>query len=146
MQGRPLPAGLRQAEQLPEPIFTPTTKADAGHDLPLSDAEAADAGRRRPSTSSCATLTLAIYEFGAAHAATRGLILADTKFEFGDDRRRAPGDRRDAHPRLVAVLAAPTTTRSATSPPSFDKQYVRDHYLSIGWDQTPAGAAHARRA
>ena len=88
--GRALPAGLRQAERLPEPLFTPTTKADAGHDLPLADAEAADAGRRRPSTSSCATLTLAIYEFGAAHAAERGLILADTKFEFGERRRRAP--------------------------------------------------------
>ena len=81
--GPRLPAGLRQAERLPEPIFTPTTKAESGHDLPLSDAEAIAAGRRRRVTSSCATRRSRSTSRGAAHAAARGLILADTKLEFG---------------------------------------------------------------
>ena len=82
MQGRPMPAGMQEAEPLPEPLFTPTTKADEGHDLPMTDAEAIAAvgadmfGRLRDAA-------LAIYERGAAHAAARGIILADTKFEFG---------------------------------------------------------------
>src|SRR4051812_3932876 len=87
VSGRALPAGLRQAEQLPAPVFTPTTKAEEGHDLPLGDAEAAAlVGADR--YDELRDLTLAIYSFGAAHAAARGLILADTKLEFGeiDDR------------------------------------------------------------
>jgi phosphoribosylaminoimidazole-succinocarboxamide synthase len=135
VKGRRLPGGLRQAEQLPEPIFTPTTKADAGHDLPLSDAEAAELVGA-DLYEQLRDLTLAIYRFGAAHTAARGLILADTKLEFGviDDQ-------------LVVIdeMMTPDSSRYwsadqhvvGTSPPSFDKQYVRDYYLSIGWNQQP---------
>ncbi len=133
--GRPLPAGLRQAERLPTPIFTPTTKADEGHDLPLGDAEAAElVGSDR--YEELRELTLAIYTFGAAHAAARGLILADTKLEFGEV---------DGELLVIDEMLTPDSSRYwgaeeyavGTSPPSFDKQYVRDHYLSIGWDKRP---------
>jgi phosphoribosylaminoimidazole-succinocarboxamide synthase len=133
--GRPMPGGLRQAERLPEPIFTATTKAEAGHDLPLTDAEAADLvgadllDRIREAT-------LRVYELGAAHAETCGIILADTKLEFGviDDELL-----------VIDEMLTPDSSRYwpvedyrvGTSPPSFDKQYVRDHYLKTGWDQTP---------
>jgi phosphoribosylaminoimidazole-succinocarboxamide synthase len=133
--GRPLPSGLRQAERLPTPIFTPTTKADEGHDLPLGDAEAAAlVGAAR--YEELRELTLAIYTFGAAHAAERGLILADTKLEFGEV---------DGELLVIDEMLTPDSSRYwgadeyavGTSPPSFDKQYVRDHYLSIGWDTQP---------
>jgi phosphoribosylaminoimidazole-succinocarboxamide synthase len=135
VQGRPLPAGLREAERLPAPLFTPTTKAEAGHDIPLGDADAAalvgdDVFER------VRELTLRIYEFGAEHAAARGLLLADTKLEFGhiDDQLL-----------VIDEMLTPDSSRYwdaenyavGTSPPSFDKQYVRDYYLSINWDQTP---------
>ena len=135
VMGRKLPAGMRQAERLPEPIFTPTSKADEGHDLPLNDADAAAlVGADR--FEELRDLTLAIYSFGAELAATHGLILADTKLEFGD-----------VDGRLVVIdeMMTPDSSRYwgsddhvvGTSPPSFDKQYVRDHYLSIGWNMQP---------
>jgi phosphoribosylaminoimidazole-succinocarboxamide synthase len=133
--GRPLPAGLRQAERLPAPIFTPTTKADEGHDLPLGDAEAAAlVGADR--YEELRDLTLTIYSFGAEHAAARGLILADTKLEFGEV---------DGQLLVIDEMLTPDSSRYwgadeyvvGTSPPSFDKQYVRDHYLSIGWNMQP---------
>jgi phosphoribosylaminoimidazole-succinocarboxamide synthase len=136
VQGRPMPAGMREAEPLPEPLFTPTTKTDEGHDLPMTDDEAvtlvgADAfGRLRD-------VALAIYERGAAHAAARGMLLADTKFEFGF--------AADGELLLIDEMLTPDSSRywraeeyaPGGSPPSFDKQFVRDHYLAIGWDQTP---------
>ena len=135
VMGRSLPTGLRQAERLPEPIFTPTTKADEGHDLPLGDAEAAELVGAERYEQLC-SLTLAIYSFGAAHAAERGLILADTKLEFGEV---------DGQLLVIDEMLTPDSSRYwgaddyvvGTSPPSFDKQYVRDHYLSIGWNQQP---------
>ena len=135
VMGRPLRAGLRQAEQLPEPIFTPTTKADEGHDLPLGDAEAA-ALVGADCYEEVRDLTLAVYSFGAAHAAERGLILADTKLEFGEV---------DGRIVVIDEMLTPDSSRYwgadeyvvGTSPPSFDKQYVRDHYLSIGWNLQP---------
>jgi phosphoribosylaminoimidazole-succinocarboxamide synthase len=135
VMGRPLPAGLRQAERLPEPIFTPTTKADEGHDLPLSDADAA-ALVGADQYDELRAITLAIYQFGAAHTAERGLILADTKLEFGEI---------DGELLVIDEMLTPDSSRYwgadqyrvGTSPPSFDKQYVRDHYLSIGWNQQP---------
>ncbi len=102
--GVALPAGLVESDRLPEPIFTPTTKAAAGHDLPLTLEEARDlvgvglAERLKE-------LTLTLYERAAAIALERGIILADTKFEFGFSRRRADPDRRGLHAGLVAVLA-----------------------------------------
>ena len=135
VKGRPLPAGLRQAERLPESIFTPTTKADAGHDLPLSDAEAAELVGANL-YEQLRAITLAVYEFGAAHAAERGLILADTKLEFGEV---------DGQLMVIDEMLTPDSSRYwpadeyriGMSPPSFDKQFVRDHYLSIGWDMQP---------
>jgi phosphoribosylaminoimidazole-succinocarboxamide synthase len=133
--GRALPPGLRQAEVLPEPIFTSTTKAEAGHDEAVTDAEAAalvgDAVFEQVREA-----TLAIYGFARAHAAAQGVLLADTKLEFGivDDQLL-----------VIDELCTPDSSRYwpaehyevGTSPPSFDKQFVRDHYLAIGWDQRP---------
>ncbi len=135
VQGRPLPAGMREAERLPEPLFTPTTKAEVGHDEPLSDEAAAEAvgaelfGRLRD-------LTLAVYRHGAAHAEQRGILLADTKVEFGTDA--------DGRLLLIDEVLTPDSSRywpadayePGGSPPSFDKQYVRDSYAGSGWDHT----------
>jgi phosphoribosylaminoimidazole-succinocarboxamide synthase len=133
VSGRTLPAGLRQAERLPEPIFTSTTKAEAGHDLPLTDAEAAElvgAGVFEQVRDA----TLAIYRFGAERAASCGVLLADTKLEFGTV---------DGELLVIDEMLTPDSSRYwpaehyavGSSPPSFDKQYVRDHYLRTGWNQ-----------
>jgi phosphoribosylaminoimidazole-succinocarboxamide synthase len=135
VQGRPLPSGLALAEQLPRPLFTPTTKAEAGHDLPLSDTDAA-ALVGADVFEQVRDLTLRVYEFGAGLAAERGLILADTKLEFGTV---------DDELLVIDEMMTPDSSRYwpaeeyrvGTSPPSFDKQYVRDHYLQLGWDQVP---------
>jgi phosphoribosylaminoimidazole-succinocarboxamide synthase len=133
--GFTVPAGLRQAERLPEPLFTPTTKADAGHDLALTASEAADlvgAGlyeRLRD-------LSIRIYEMGAAHAYENGLVLADTKFEFGT---------LDGELLVIDEMMTPDSSRYwpldayevGTSPPSFDKQFVRDFMDSTGWNHEP---------
>jgi phosphoribosylaminoimidazole-succinocarboxamide synthase len=135
--GQALPSGLRQAERLAEPIFTTTTKVEpgAGHDETLTDGEAralvGDAIFEQ-----CRDAALAVYRVAAAHAEGRTLILADTKLEFGavDD--------------AVVVIDELLTSDSSrywdaeqyeigTSPPSFDKQYVRDYYSATGWDHTP---------
>jgi phosphoribosylaminoimidazole-succinocarboxamide synthase len=134
VSGRPLPAGLQQAERLPEPIFTTTTKAEEGHDLTLTEAEAtelvgADLYER------IAAATLDVYRFGAAHAEACGVILADTKLEFGTI---------DGELLVIDEMLTPDSSRYwaaedyrvGTSPASFDKQFVRDHYLGVGWDQT----------
>jgi phosphoribosylaminoimidazole-succinocarboxamide synthase len=137
--GRTLLAGLHQAERLPSPVFTPTTKAEAGHDLPLTDRAAADMvggdvfERLRD-------ITLRVYEFGAELAASRGVILADTKLEFGTV---------DGELLVIDEMLTPDSSRYwpaedyrvGTSPPSFDKQFVRDYYLGIGWDKEPPAPA-----
>jgi phosphoribosylaminoimidazole-succinocarboxamide synthase len=131
--GRTLPAGLRQAEVLPEPIFTSTTKAEAGHDEPVTDAEAA-ALVGEAIFEQVRAATLSIYGFAAAHAAAQGVLLADTKLEFG-----VVGDEL----LVIDEMMTPDSSRYwpaehyavGTSPPSFDKQFVRDHYLALGWDQ-----------
>jgi phosphoribosylaminoimidazole-succinocarboxamide synthase len=133
--GHAMPPGLRQAERLPEPVFTPTTKAESGHDLPLTPLEAADlVGGEQYEL--LRELTLQVYGFGAAHAEERGLVLADTKLEFGQ-----VGDD------LIVIdeMLTPDSSRYwsgdeyrvGTSPPSFDKQYVRDYYRSLGWNLEP---------
>ncbi len=136
VQGRPMPAGMEQAEPLPEPLFTPTTKADSGHDLPMSDEEAI-AAVGADTFARLRDVALAIYARGAEHAAGRGIILSDTKFEFG----RAP----DGELLLIDEVLTPDSSRywpkegyrTGGSPPSFDKQYVRDYYLTLDWDRTP---------
>ncbi len=133
--GRQMPAGLRQAERLPEPIFTATTKAEAGHDEPLTDAQAADLVGAEV-FEQVRDVTLRVYRFGAALAESRGIILADTKLEFGT---------LDGRLLVIDEMLTPDSSRYwpaedyrvGTSPPSFDKQYVRDYYLGTDWDHTP---------
>jgi len=134
--GVALPSGLREADQLPEPIFTPSTKAPIGqHDENISFAQAeeligaANAARVRD-------LSLAIYRFGAEHAAKRGIIIADTKLEFG---------LLDGEMILIDEVLTPDSSRfwpeseyrPGSSPPSFDKQYVRDYLTQSGWNKEP---------
>jgi phosphoribosylaminoimidazole-succinocarboxamide synthase len=135
VNGEPLPAGLAQAEQLPEPMFTPTTKATEGHDTALTIAEAVSlVGRERYEV--LRDLSIAIYRFGAQKASTRGIILADTKFEFGEA---------DGELMLIDEILTPDSSRfwpgdewkPGTAPPSFDKQFVRQYLLDTGWDGTP---------
>jgi phosphoribosylaminoimidazole-succinocarboxamide synthase len=136
VQGRTMPTGMREAEQLPEMLFTPTTKAESGHDLPMTDAEAIEAVGGETFTR-LKEVALAIYERGAAYSLERGIILADTKFEFGT----TP----DGDLLLIDEVMTPDSSRYwpaedyavGGSPPSFDKQYVRDHYLTLDWDKTP---------
>jgi phosphoribosylaminoimidazole-succinocarboxamide synthase len=133
--GIKLPRGLRQAEKLPEPLFTPSTKATSGHDLNFSWDEC----RRlvgEDAADEIRTQSLRIYAEGRAHAAERGIIVADTKFEFG---------LRDG--RIILIYECLTTDSSrfwptdqyaiGTSPPSFDKQFVRDYLETLPWDKTP---------
>lgn len=135
VQGRTMPTGMREAEQLPEMLFTPTTKAESGHDLPMSDAEAIDAVGEDTFTR-LKDVALAIYERGATYSLERGIILADTKFEFGT----TP----DGDLLLIDEVLTPDSSRYwpaedyavGGSPPSFDKQYVRDYYLTLDWDRT----------
>jgi phosphoribosylaminoimidazole-succinocarboxamide synthase len=133
-----LPPGLRESDRLPEPIFTPTTKATTGHDEPLTPAEAAAlVGERR--FAEVEAVAVALYRFAAEHAGLRGIILADTKFEFGVDESG----------RLILADEAFTPDSSrfwpadeyepGATPPSFDKQYVRDYCELLGWDKTAPG-------
>jgi phosphoribosylaminoimidazole-succinocarboxamide synthase len=138
--GHLLPAGLVEADALPEPIVTPATKAVEGHDLNISEPEAENLCGR-DAYRAARDAAIALYRFGAAHAGERGLVLADTKFEFGVDA--------DGHVTLGDEALTPDSSRywSAAeyapggSPPSFDKQYVRDWCLATGWDRTPPGPA-----
>jgi phosphoribosylaminoimidazole-succinocarboxamide synthase len=133
--GVPLPAGLTESDRLAEPIFTPTTKADAGHDLPLTPEEASEligVGLAEK----LKELTLTIYERAAALALERGIILADTKFEFGFC---------DGELLLIDEVCTPDSSRfwpagryaPGGPQPSFDKQYVRDWLDASGWDREP---------
>jgi phosphoribosylaminoimidazole-succinocarboxamide synthase len=132
-----LPAGLRQADRLPEPIFTPTTKAPKGqHDEPIDDAQGA-AAIGAALYEKVKSTSLALYQFGHDRARQAGMILADTKFEFGTD---AQGNLF-----LIDEVLTPDSSRywpadhyaPGMSPPSYDKQFVRDHLLAIAWDQKP---------
>ena len=137
--GIALPAGLRQAEQLPEPIFTPSTKAAAGsHDENVSFDEVASqiggelAERVREAT-------LAVYRFAVKHAAERGILIADTKLEFGLDEAGV------LH--VMDEMLTPDSSRFwpadsyavGSSPPSYDKQFVRDYLETLDWDKTAPG-------
>jgi len=135
--GIALPAGLRQAERLPEPIFTPTTKAPKGqHDLPIDDAQGA-AAIGAALYAHVKRTSLELYRFGHERARQAGMVLADTKFEFGTD---AAGQLF-----LIDEVLTPDSSRywpadayaPGQSPPSYDKQFVRDHLLALAWDQRP---------
>jgi phosphoribosylaminoimidazole-succinocarboxamide synthase len=136
--GIELPSGLRESEQLPEPIFTPATKAEVGeHDENVDFDRAAEIIGDRALLEELRRLSVAVYELGAAHARERGIILADTKFEFG---RRADGTIV-----LGDEVLTPDSSRfwpadgyePGRGQPSFDKQYVRDWASGSGWDKTP---------
>jgi phosphoribosylaminoimidazole-succinocarboxamide synthase len=136
--GHTLPAGLRESDRLPEPIFTPSTKADEGHDENIDLDQAGElVGPER--LQEVERVALELYRFASEHALTRGIIIADTKFEFGVD----------GEGRLVLADEAFTPDSSRFWPaadyepgraqPSFDKQFVRDYCESLGWDKTPPG-------
>lgn len=135
--GITLPPGLRQADKLPAPIFTPTTKAPKGqHDEPIDDAQGA-ATIGAALYEQVKAMSLKLYSFGHDRARQAGMILADTKFEFGTD---AAGNLF-----LIDEVLTPDSSRywpaadyrPDCSPPSYDKQFVRDHLLAIKWNQQP---------
>jgi phosphoribosylaminoimidazole-succinocarboxamide synthase len=135
VHGTPMPSGLRHADRLPEPIFTPSTKAAEGHDLNIGMAEAADlVGREAAEAAS--DLCLAAYRRAAARAEERGIVISDTKFELGTiDGRLAICDEvltPDSSRFWPADQCAP-----GTNPPSFDKQRLRDWLETRPWDKRP---------
>ena len=136
--GIDLPSGLQESEQLPEPIFTPATKAAVGdHDENVDFDRAAEILGDRELLEELRRLSLELYRFGAEHARERGIILADTKFEFG---RRPDGTIVLADEVLTPDSSRfwPADTYEVGRPqPSFDKQYVRDWAAGTGWDKTP---------
>jgi phosphoribosylaminoimidazole-succinocarboxamide synthase len=136
--GHELPTGLHESDRLPTPIFTPSTKADEGHDENIDlDQAAGLVGAER--LEEVERISLELYRFAAEHALARGIIIADTKFEFGID----------GEGRLVLADEAFTPDSSrfwpaaeyepGKSQPSFDKQFVRDYCESLGWDKTAPG-------
>jgi phosphoribosylaminoimidazole-succinocarboxamide synthase len=141
--GIDLPTGLRESDQLPEPIFTPATKAEVGdHDENIDFDRAAELLGDRAALEELRRISIELYKFASDHARQRGIILADTKFEFGRDSesgRIVVGDE----------VLTPDSSRfwpadgyePGTSQPSFDKQYVRDWASSSGWDKTPPAPA-----
>jgi phosphoribosylaminoimidazole-succinocarboxamide synthase len=155
-----LPAGLRESDRLPEPIFTPATKAETGHDINISEEEA---GRLvgHELIAKLKALTLEIYRRGAAHAESKGIIVADTKFEFGlapaspnSSRRSAAGAKADGVDEnligdqeivLIDEVLTPDSSRfwpkdqyePGHGQPSFDKQFVRDYLEAIRWNKQP---------
>ena len=140
--GIELSEGLRESEQLPEPIFTPATKAEVGgHDENVDFDRAAEIIGDRALLEELRRLSIAIYELGAAHARERGIILADTKFEFG----RRP----DGKIVLGDEVLTPDSSRfwpadgyePGRGQPSFDKQFVRDWASASGWDKSPPAPA-----
>ncbi len=137
VSGIELPAGLRESEQLPEPIFTPSTKADIGHDETIDLGTAAELVGDSALMQRVRDVSIELYSFAAEHARERGVILADTKFEFG----------LDENDELVVGDEVLTPDSSRYWPadsyeigrgqPSFDKQYVRDWASASGWDKRP---------
>ena len=136
--GHVLPQGLRESERVPDPIFTPSTKATEGHDENIDAAQAAElVGADR--FAEVEQTSLALYRFASEHALTRGIILADTKFEFGLDE--------DGRLVLADEVFTPDSSRfwpadeyaPGGAQPSFDKQFVRDYCETLGWDKTYPG-------
>jgi phosphoribosylaminoimidazole-succinocarboxamide synthase len=137
ISGVALPTGLQLASQLSEPIFTPSTKSDAGHDENI-DWETCCRTLGRDVAERVRDLSLKTYEAGRTHAANCGIIVADTKFEFGS---------LDGELLLIDECLTPDSSRFwpadryvvGQSPPSFDKQFVRDYLETLAWDKTPPG-------
>jgi phosphoribosylaminoimidazole-succinocarboxamide synthase len=135
MHGAPLPDGLRESEQLPEPVFTPSTKADAGHDENITFEDAAAIVGTELAVAA-RDISLAVYTRGAAWAAARGILIADTKFELGVI---------DGTLAICDEVLTPDSSRfwpadgwePGATPPSYDKQPVRDWLEARGWDKKP---------
>jgi phosphoribosylaminoimidazole-succinocarboxamide synthase len=135
--GIKLPPGLKESDKLPEPIFTPSTKEDAGHDINVSQ-DYVEKELGKEITSRLKELSLAIYSKASAYAESKGIIIADTKFEFG---------HYDGEIILIDEVLTPDSSRfwpmdqyrPGGSQPSFDKQFVRDYLETLDWDKTPPG-------
>lgn len=136
--GQLLPKGLKESSELPEPLFTPTTKAAAGHDLPVTLERAAEIVGAKV-YEQVHRASLALYRLGAERARKAGLLLADTKFEFGQDEQ--------GKLYLIDEILTPDSSRywpadgyePGHPQPAFDKQYVRDYLETLNWDKTPPG-------
>jgi len=141
VSGIPLPEGLQESQQLPEPIFTPSTKAEVGHDETVDATRAAELVGGTDRLEELRARSLALYSRAAEHARERGVILADTKFEFGFDS--------DGVLRVGDEVLTPDSSRfwpaegyePGRSQPSFDKQYVRDWASGTGWDRSSPAPA-----
>jgi len=141
VSGNPLPDGLQESEQLPQPIFTPSTKAEEGHDEAIDFEGAAELVGDISLMEQVRVVSVALYAFAAEHARARGVILADTKFEFGLDE--------DGALVLGDEVLTPDSSRYwpvegfqvGKGQPSFDKQYVRDWASQSGWDKQPPAPA-----
>lgn len=133
--GQPLPAGLRLADRLPQPLFTPTTKAEVGHDEDIAFPAVEDLVGPAPAAA-LRDLTLRLYSEGAEYARSRGVVLADTKFEFG---------LIDGRIALIDEVMTPDSSRfwpadqvvPGQEPPSWDKQILRNHLETLTWDKAP---------
>ena len=133
--GIKLPKGLSESSKLPEPIFTPTTKAETGHDISLTIQETANM-IGKDLTQKIQALTIEIYEQARGYAEPKGIIISDTKFEFGFH---------DNELMIIDEMLTPDSSRFwdreqyqvGISPPSYDKQYLRDYLISIGWNKNP---------
>ena len=144
--GVALPHGLKESSRLPSPIFTPATKAESGHDENISEAQAGDIVGK-DLVDRLRELTLAIYARAVAHAETRGIIIADTKFEFGLASTTAAGISKGDEPELILIDEVLTPDSSRFWPrdqyapgrgqASFDKQFVRDYLEQINWNKQP---------
>ncbi len=137
--GIKLPGGLKESDRLPEPIFTPATKAETGHDINISEDEAAKM-IGRPLVDRVKQLTLDIFTRGCAHAESKGIIIADTKFEFG-----LVGEGKPSDVVLIDEVLTPDSSRfwprdqykPGGAVPSYDKQFVRDYLEEIKWNKQP---------
>jgi len=142
--GIELPAGLRESDRLPQPIFTPSTKAESGHDINITEAEAA-AIVGADLIRALRDLSIAVYRRGAEHAEKLGIIVADTKFEFG----LVEAGGKAEHLMLIDEVLTPDSSRfwpadqyaPGGPQPSYDKQYVRDYLEQIGWNKQPPAPA-----
>jgi len=134
--GHKLPGGLRESQELPEPIFTPATKAEEGHDENITEERAAEI-LGAETASSLRDISLRLYREARDYARGRGIIIADTKFEFGRDKT--------GQIILIDEVLTPDSSRfwplegyaPGKSQPSFDKQYVRDYLETVQWDKKP---------
>jgi phosphoribosylaminoimidazole-succinocarboxamide synthase len=141
VSGIELPPGLKESDRLPEPIYTPSTKAEEGHDEAIDFEQTVELAGSRALAERLRDATLAVYEAVAEHALARGIILADTKLEFGLDA--------DGELTLGDEVCTPDSSRfwpadthePGHGQPSFDKQYVRDWAAGTGWDKAPPAPA-----